>query len=101
MSIDGEAVEQACAARAYQIVLAAALTCMRRIPRPIPGADAVGMSNLSAAWALTRPVITGVVLGVGIGSSVRLRASQHIVSVRIVPNAVHHLALLIQRRLLK
>src|SRR5216683_6735003 len=100
-SIDSEAVEQARAARAHKIVLAAALTCMGRIPGPVAGADAVGMSNLSAAWAVARPVIAGVVLGVGIGLSVRLRARQHIVRVRSVANAVHHLTLLIQRRLLK
>jgi len=80
-SIDGEAVEQTRAAGAYQIVLAAALRGMRGIPGCVSASDAVGMSNLSRALPAAGPVIARVILTVRIGSPVRLRAGQHIVSV--------------------
>jgi len=100
-SINREAVEQARPSRAHQIILTAAFGRMRGVPGSVPAPDAVGMPNLSAACAVAGPIVASMVLAVSIGSAIRLRAGQHIVSVRSVPHSVHHLTLLVQRRLLE
>ena len=51
------------------------------------------MPELRRTRSAARPVLTGMVGGIGISPAVRLRARQHIVLVRVVPETVDRLAL--------
>ena len=95
-----EAVDQPVPAGAAQVVLAAALARVRRVPRVRvrPAALLVVMPDLGAAVAAARPVVAGqVVAG---ERAVQVRAGQDVVPVRRVAAAVDDLALLGQRVLL-
>ena len=70
--IDSEAVEEARAARAHQIVLTAAPRSVGGIPGMVPAACAIGVSDLSAARAIAGPVVAGVVLVVSVSAAVSL-----------------------------
>src|SRR3981189_870545 len=59
------------------------------------------MSELRGACATARPVVARVVGAIDKCLAVRLRAGQHVVSIRIVSHAVDHFAFLIERRLLE
>src|SRR5262245_40067154 len=60
-----EAIKQPDAAPADQIPLAAAGGGVRRVPRLVPVADAIGMADLRGARAVARPVVARVVGRVG------------------------------------
>ena len=93
-SVDGEAVEQARSARAHQIILAAAPARVRRVPRSVARATAVGMAELRGACAVACPVVTSVVGAVRKSPAIGLRACQHVVRVGSIPPAIDHVALL-------
>jgi hypothetical protein len=86
-SVDCEAVEQSGAARANQIVLAAAPARVRGVPGLIVGAAAVEMTELRGACCFARPVAAGMIGGIFKGSAVGLRACQHVVLIGCVPAA--------------
>ena len=83
-----EAVEQARAAGAHQVRLAAAARRMRGVPRNIAAARAVVMTHLRAALAFARPVLARVISAIGERFAFRGRARQNVVNVRGVTGAV-------------
>src|SRR5262245_13844298 len=107
-SIRGEAVEQAVAAGAAQIGLAAAAVRaargVRRVPRlrgvVVAQALAVVVADHGGALPALGPVAAGAILARREGAAVRLRAGQHVVAVGGVTAAVDGLALLAERGLL-
>src|SRR6185436_99275 len=104
----GEAIEQAGAARALEIVLAAAAIRPARGVRRVPGLRGVVVAESlpvvvadhRRALAALRPVAAGAVLAGRERGAVGLGAGQDVVHVRRVAPAVDRLALLGQRRLL-
>src|SRR5262245_42432486 len=98
----GEAVEQAGAAGAHQVRLAAALGRVRAVPRRrvLPAALPIVMTELRAAGAVARPVVAGVIGAVRERGAIELRSGQHVVRVRRIATAVHDRALLGQLRVL-
>lgn len=97
VSIDGEAIEQARAAGADQIVLAAAAAWVRRIPRSIVGAVSIGMPELRRAGGFTRPIVAGVIHAIGVSASIRLRAGEHVMRIGRVAASIYDGALFSQR----
>src|SRR5262249_20286546 len=103
-----EAVQQAVAAGALEIGLAAAAVRsarrMRRVPRlrrvVVAQALAVVMADHGGALPALAPIAAGPVIARRKGAAVRLRAGQHVVPVGRVGAAVDRLALLAERRLL-
>src|SRR6267143_1391689 len=104
----GEAVEEAVASGALQIVLAAAAVGpargMRRVPRlrrvVVPQALPIVMADHRRSLAALRPVAARAVLAGRERGAVGLGARQDVVHVRRVAAPVHRLALLGQRGLL-
>src|SRR2546426_431274 len=104
----GEAVEEAVAAGALQIALAAAAVRaaggMRRVPglRHVVVAQAlpVGVADHRPALAAVGPVAARAVVAGREGGAVRLGAGEDVVHVRRAAAAVALLALLRQRRVL-
>src|SRR5215831_7990880 len=90
---DCEAVEQPCSARPHEILLTASTRGVSRIPGNT-AAIPVMVADLSCTFAVTGPVLACVVRGVRVRPSVRLRAGQNVVRVRLVPQAIYHRALL-------
>jgi hypothetical protein len=82
--IDCEAVEQAGAADALQRLRTASRRAMRRVPRGIAAAVAVGVAHLSAASRAARPIAAGLVGSIGEGSAIGLRAGQHVVRIGLI-----------------
>jgi len=91
--VDCEAVEQAGAARAHQVVLAAAPAGVRRVPRLVVCAAAVKMAELRGARRLAGPVAAGMIGGILVTRAIGLRACQHIVLVGSVAPAGNSAAL--------
>src|SRR4051812_3973995 len=98
--VGGEAVEQPGTTGRHQVLLAAAAARMRRVPRRVAAALFVGVAKLRGPGAVARPVVAGVVLAVGVGASVGLRAGEDVVLVGRVADAVDDAALLGERQLL-
>src|SRR5215470_8656349 len=104
----GEAIEQAIASGALEIVLTAAAVRaargVRRVPRlrcvVVAQTLAIVMADHRRALTALCPVATGAVVAARKRGPVRLRAGQDVVHVRCVATTVDHLALLGQRRLL-
>src|SRR5437867_9251985 len=104
----GEALEEAVAAGALEIVLAAAAVGPARGMRRVPGFRGVVvaqslpivMADHRRPLAALRPVAAGAVLAGPERGAVGLGARQDVVHVRRVAAAVHRVALLRQRRLL-
>jgi hypothetical protein len=69
--LDCEAVEESRAAGCDQVVLAAAFARVRRVPRAVAAALLVAVSELRRTGAVARPVVAGVIGGVGVGAAVR------------------------------
>src|SRR5262249_5850556 len=96
-----EAVEEACASGALEVVLAAAAVRptggMRRVPRlgrvVVAQSLTVGMTHHRRALAALRPVAARLVLAGGERGAVRLRAGEDVVHVRRVAAAVDDVAL--------
>jgi hypothetical protein len=107
-SVAREAVQQAVAAGADQILLAAtairAARRMRRVPRfrwrGIIEAGAIGVSEHRRTLRAACPVLAGPVVSPRKGGTVGLRASQDIVAIGCIPATVDHVTLLRQRGLL-
>src|SRR3990170_1598665 len=96
-SVNGEAVDQARAAGAYQSRLAAARAGVRRVPGVIAAAAAIGVAELHghALNVVAAGVVrAGVVRSVGVGAARGRRAGEHVVTVGVVALAVDKLALL-------
>src|ERR1044072_1510991 len=106
--VRGEAVDQAVAARALGVGLAAAAARsargMRRVPRlrgrALVEPGAVRVTDHRGAGAVLGPVAAGAVVRAGERRAVRLRAGEDVMTVRRVAAAVDDLALLAQRGLL-
>src|SRR4051812_477340 len=106
--VDREAVEQAVAAGALQVGLAAAAVGptgrMRRIPgfhgRAFVEALPVMVPDDRRSCSALGPVAAGLVLAGGEGGAVRLRAGQDVMPVRRVAAAADHVALFAERSLL-
>src|SRR6266436_9136036 len=104
----GEAVEEAVAAGALQITLAAAAVRAARGMRRVPGlrhvvvaqALPVGVADHRRALTALRPVAARAIVAGREGGAVRLGAGEDVVHVRRVAAAVDLLALLRQRRVL-
>src|SRR6516162_6254026 len=79
--VRGEAVEQAGAAGAHQILLAATAAGMGRIPGTVAAAGAIEMAELGGAVAAASPIAAGVVHAVVIGSPVGFRACEDIMRI--------------------
>src|SRR5262245_32928172 len=107
-SVDGEAVEQAVAARALQVGLAAAAVRAARGMRRVPGLGCVVvaqslpvvMTDHRRAGAALRPVAAGAILTGRKRPPVGLRTGQHVVPIGRVATAVDHIALFAERGLL-
>src|SRR5262245_8795089 len=107
-SVDGEAIEQAVAAGALQVGLAAAAVRAARGMRRIPGLGfgvvaqslPVVMTDHRRAGAALRPVAAGAILAGRERPPVGLRAGQHVVPIGRVATAVDHVALFTERGLL-
>ncbi len=97
--LDREAVEEPGPAGADQVVLAAALARMRRVPGPVAAALLVVVPQLRGPRTVARPVVAGVVGAVGVGAAVGGRTGENVVLVRLVADAVDQFALFIQREL--
>src|SRR5205085_7968872 len=99
-----EAVEQACAARRLELVLAAAARAVRRIPRlHVPGVlqtGAIVMADDRGALAALGPVAAGGVATGGREPAVRIGAGQDVMLVGRVAASLDRVALLAQGRLL-
>src|ERR1051325_6031901 len=104
ISILGEAVDQAGAARGLELVLAAAARAMRGVPGfRIPGvfqARAVVVADDRRAVAALGPVAAGGVAARGGKPTLRVGAGEDVVGVHRIATAGHHVALLVERRLL-
>src|SRR5437667_7602853 len=104
----GEAVEEAIASGALQVVLAAAAVGparrMRRVPRlgrvVVPQALAIVVADHGRPLAALRPVAARTVLAGREGGAVGLGARQDVMHVRRISTPVHGLALFGQRGLL-
>src|SRR5690606_26740651 len=92
-SVGGEAVEEAVAAGALEVGLAATARAMRRVPggRVFAPALAVVVAHLGAARAVARPVGARVVVAIVESRAVELRAGQDVVAVGRVAAAVDDL----------
>src|ERR1043165_7850083 len=107
-SLTREAIEQPVAARALQVVLAAAAVRTTRgmggIPRQhrrrIVEALTIMMTDHRGARGALAPVAAGALVRAGEGGTIGLRAGQDVVTIRRVAASVDHIALLIQRSLL-
>jgi hypothetical protein len=111
VSISGEAVEQAGAARGHQIRLTAASAWVRRIPRRVATAGAIMMAYHCATrgrLALS-PRVGSAARPVGAGGidcitrqclAVRVRPGQDIMLVGLIASAVDRLALFVKREFL-
>src|SRR5258708_21985472 len=105
-SVRSEAVQQAGAAGADQILLAAAALRSARRMRRIPGTHrrrgstgAVGMSEHRRALRAACPVLAGIVLTRRECGAIWPRSRQHVMAVWRVAQALFVLAPLLQRRL--
>src|SRR5262245_11674521 len=106
--VDGEAVEQAVAARALQVGLAAAAVRAARGMRRVPGLGCVVvaqslpvvMTDHRRAGAALRPVAAGAILTGRKRPPVGLRTGQNVVAIGCVGAAVDHVALFAERGLL-
>src|SRR5262249_12251649 len=104
LSVDREAVEQAGAAGAFQVGLAAAAAAVRRAPRArrraLVEAVAVVVAELGGALSVAGPVAAGGVVAGREAAAVRGRACQHVVLVGIVADPVDLVAVLVERGVL-
>src|SRR5689334_1816964 len=103
--LDGEAVEEPGAARAPQALVVAAARCVRRVPRVrlcvVTEALAVVVTEKDrAVGPALRVIAARRVLAAGKSGAVGPRAREDVVLVGRVAAPVHHLALLVQCRLL-
>jgi hypothetical protein len=97
--LNGEAVEKTRSARGHEIVLAAAARAVDCVPRRIRTAEPVVVADDRIARAVARPVVAGRQGDVaGRQAARRVGARQDVVDVRLVADAVHLFALLVQRR---
>src|SRR6266853_6967607 len=93
-SVDGEAIEKAGTAGAFQIGLAAALSGVRRIPGGAI-ADSIGMADLRGTRGTARPVVARVVDAIGVGAAVPFRSGKNFVLNRLrMADSVNHLPML-------
>src|SRR5258708_32466376 len=107
-SVRRETVQQAGAAGADQILLAAAALRSARGMSRIPGigrrrrgdTGAVGMSEHRRALRAARPILAGAVLAGRESGAVGLRSRQYVMAVRVIADAVVDFALLGQPGLL-
>src|SRR5882757_32935 len=98
-SVGREAIHQAVAAGALEVVLRTAAIGATRGMRRVPGfrgvivaqADAVDMPEHGGSLRAARPVLAGAVLTGCKGRSVCLRSRQHVVAVRRIAAAVDDL----------
>src|SRR5437667_7944392 len=101
-SVCDEAIDQAGAARGFQVVLTAAARAMRGVPGlHVPGvlqSLQVMMADDRRAFAALGPVAAGGVAARRRETPVRIRARQDIVRVHGIPAAADQLALLGQSR---
>src|SRR6516162_3049810 len=88
--IHGEAIEQAGAAGAHQVLLAAAAAGMSRIPGRVATASAIEMAKLGCTVAAAAaPIPAGVVHAVIVRGAVGFRAGQDVVRVGLVAEALY------------
>src|ERR1051325_8540985 len=93
-SVDREAVEEAGASGADQVLLAAAAAGVRRVPRDVAAAGPIVMAELRGAGAVARPVLAGVIGAVGERGAIELGAGEHVVAIGRITDAVDGVALL-------
>src|SRR5206468_3385333 len=93
-----EAIEQPGAARADEVLLAAAAARVGGVPRGVRSAGPVVMPQLGGAHAPARPVVAGAIGAVGERAAVGLRPGEHVVHVGLAADAVHLIALFGERR---